>query len=715
MAFKKIKNVRKIIALMMSVVILFTVASGLHIANAASGTMTVSSTTYKYGAPVYVTATSSVAEAWVGVYHVNDTPKNVNSIYWYYVNKDGHSSGETVDVRDESKVKYNSTRSEYHGLPEGQYKIYLFESSGYDKVAVTKTITVVSSGSPAAPSYMTYTRTSSEKGIADGTVSVRLNNSEGIASDVVLYWADSNGVPLSGYSALQMQPVPSGATSITFDLVKNTLIPKGAAMLTAYALNSKGMSTGYAAADIDPEISNYNFGTLLAEFQVVSDIHVLAENATVDAAYNKYNNKHFVQMLQDITQVSPDSSGVIVVGDITEYGSADEYKNVAKLYDSVPNAPQMYWTIGNHDFNLRHGDATTYINRFLSNYNEYIEPDVDKVYYDKWIGGVHCIFMGSEANADTAQNGYEGDVNAYVSREQLDWLKTALADGYEKGKPIFVFMHQAIYNTVAGSLAGQGWDGIDKNDMVDGIEPELMALLASYPEALYFSGHSHWELNSISTMFEGTDTMCTAFNTGSVAYLWTSYNNTYSSGSQYVDVLGGTDDTGSQGYYVEVYSDKVLVLGRDFTSGSWLPSAMFCVDFSELTPADTSIESGVVSGGEVASVGAESTVSSVIDTYLSGLNADEVVIYNGDGTEADISGFVATGMTLYVDGTYYDIIVAGDTNCDGMVNIVDAEVLLQYIRTGEELSDVILDAAAAADGKAEINIMTVVAIVNSII
>ena len=32
---------------------------------------------------------------------------------------------------------------------------------------------------------------------------------------------------------------------------------------------------------------------------------------------------------------------------------------------------------------------------------------------------------------------------------------------------------------------------------------------------------------------------------------------------------------GSQGYYVEVYEDKILVLGRDFTNSKWIPSACF--------------------------------------------------------------------------------------------------------------------------------------------
>ncbi|MNF05902.1 hypothetical protein D3C80_2057360 [compost metagenome] len=50
------------------------------------------------------------------------------------------------------------------------------------------------------------------------------------------------------------------------------------------------------------------------------------------------------------------------------------------------------------------------------------------------------------------------------------------------------------------------------------------------------------------------------FNAASVAYLW---NNE----DVHID--------GSQGLYVEVFRDKVLVRGRDFTTGTWIESACF--------------------------------------------------------------------------------------------------------------------------------------------
>jgi hypothetical protein len=54
------------------------------------------------------------------------------------------------------------------------------------------------------------------------------------------------------------------------------------------------------------------------------------------------------------------------------------------------------------------------------------------------------------------------------------------------------------------------------------------------------------------------------FNTGSVADLWVPST--------------GESVVGSQGYYVQVYKEMVLVRGRDFVTGEWVASAQFVVN-----------------------------------------------------------------------------------------------------------------------------------------
>ena len=107
-----------------------------------------------------------------------------------------------------------------------------------------------------------------------------------------------------------------------------------------------------------------------------------------------------------------------------------------------------------------------------------------------------------------------------------------------------------------------------------GVKPVFATyqVLKKYPEVMMFSGHSHWNLDSNMTMLPGTSNFPTFFNTSSVSCLYTGYN-----------VTAGEREEGSEGYYIEVYEDKILVRGRDFTTNSWRSSAQFVVEYEDGT------------------------------------------------------------------------------------------------------------------------------------
>ena len=127
----------------------------------------------------------------------------------------------------------------------------------------------------------------------------------------------------------------------------------------------------------------------------------------------------------------------------------------------------------------------------------------------------------------------------------------------EPNKQVFVYLHQSLYNTVAGSFKGQGWNGIMQDERV-------REILKKYPQVYFFNGHSHWDMNSYGNAHLAMNDLPNVFNTASVAYLWTSYDNPT---GEYL--------RGSQGYYIYVYEDKVLVLGRDFEQEKFIPSACY--------------------------------------------------------------------------------------------------------------------------------------------
>ena len=554
---------KRIIISILAISIMMPVLPLLSI-SAAPILLSTDKTEYSTGEAIVVNA-AGAGKDWVGLYKKGEAPGDktdsgevIPSIYWYYVAADGNTPGTAVQIQ---KATYKNDRGDLSGIPEGEYTFFLCENDSYTVIASADIKVKISTDSmadsvPNAPVSITYDRKSVQTGYADGSVTVKLDTAGPEATDVVLYFADEKG-PLKGYSSLAKQK--SAELTVSFDMVKNTLIPLGATRLLAYSSNSGGLSDAYAECALPPNASNYDFGDPLYELQIVSDLHITENDGHI-------HNKHFEAMLSDVTANSPNSAGIFAVGDLTDKGLLGEFVRIKKIYGSVANAPEMFWVIGNHDVSY----SGTYESQ-LELFNKY--SGNTSAYFDMWKNDTHFIFLASEEKGLTAK----------LSEEQFVWLQQKLAENYEAGRPIFVFLHQSIYNTVAGSLQGQNWDGVGKEGLDDEADVRLKSILAKYPEAMLFSGHSHWELNSVSTMYERNDKMCTAFNTASVGYLWTSYNDLHSAGDYY-----NADKGGSHGYYVRVYADKVLVLGRDFEKGEWLPSAMFCVDYAGLKLPDGS-------------------------------------------------------------------------------------------------------------------------------
>lgn len=169
-------------------------------------------------------------------------------------------------------------------------------------------------------------------------------------------------------------------------------------------------------------------------------------------------------------------------------------------------------------------------------------------YHAHWLGGYHFIFLGSESP-------HPKDCD--LSDGQLVWLRDRLGEEASADQPIFVFLHQPLKNTVAGSMEAQGWHGVNQ-------DAALSEVLSAYPQAILFSGHTHWQLEAARTMYDGQGRMPSMFNASSVAYLWTD---------------GDEHLTGSEGLQVEVHADRVVVRGRDFVRRQWIDGAEYTVAY----------------------------------------------------------------------------------------------------------------------------------------
>jgi 3',5'-cyclic-AMP phosphodiesterase len=322
--------------------------------------------------------------------------------------------------------------------------------------------------------------------------------------------------------------------------------PAGAAADNAAAADAAGSAVSALAA-----APSGGAGPVF-RFAVISDIHV--------EAWNKESHTKLRKALTDLGTNAP-GQALVINGDLGN-GLPKDYETLGKLMQENPYPGQVVYTIGNHEFykawtdasgkwneaNFPNGEtADASINRFLQ-FTGY-----EKVYHDSWIGGYHFVFLGSESYRQT-DDSYAED--AWLSENQLNWLEGVMAEGAEEGKPIFVFLHQPLPYTVAGSYTDFNSRAVVQHD-------RLRELLSRYPQTVFFSGHSHWELGSPGTLIRDGFTMV---NTSSVL---TPYDTT--------DNPIAAEERKSEGIVVEVTGNTVQIKGRNFTAGDWIPEASYTV------------------------------------------------------------------------------------------------------------------------------------------
>lgn len=263
-------------------------------------------------------------------------------------------------------------------------------------------------------------------------------------------------------------------------------------------------------------------------FVVLGDIH---EN--IDS---------FQKAIDDMRTINPALDALVLNGDTVDQGLVKQYDSIKKTIEKNKSLlpPILIKNIGNHEFfnydieKNSPEDVQTFINRYLEFAGE------EKVYHDTWLKGYHFISLGSEdGNSETLDS-----VRAYISKEQQNWLREKLAEKYEKGKPIFVYLHQPI-NTNSNS----GWVGSDQGK-------EIRDILSQYPEVILFTSHTHRPLDDTSI---NTSQPFTTVHTGAVSY------------TIVPDGKGGrTREPYVNGLYVEVNGNQVVIRGRDMKEHSWV-------------------------------------------------------------------------------------------------------------------------------------------------
>lgn len=242
-------------------------------------------------------------------------------------------------------------------------------------------------------------------------------------------------------------------------------------------------------------------------FAVISDTHV---GNTWGAGYKV----KIPQALQNLTRHGK-LDAMAVVGDLTDNGRADQYKEFVQFFGSEQNllspVGNFLFMMGNHD-NFDTGGQTNYRNG-LKAFNGGRSYPLDQYVLIKGYPFISISQRSSANNDDNAGNGTASYPSTVVTTLKR-YLRQAVTDA--PGKPIFIFTHVAPRWTCYsswGEIEGIAW-----------AMKVLNPVLNEYPQAIVFCGHSHYPLGDPRSIHQGANpnstrnNYYTVVNTASTTY-----------------------------------------------------------------------------------------------------------------------------------------------------------------------------------------------------
>ncbi len=379
---------------------------------------------------------------------------------------------------------------------------------------------------------LTYEPDAGMNGVGGGKIFFSDPKESDGLTEYKLAWG-AGGAPLKEYTGLAVfQP---GEEEYLYELPEHIYIPREAEQIVVESyFNEIVLDT--AVFDLPAAERSEK----LYEFQAVSDFQL-------GGAASPTQHDRTEEAFRQIREISPDTSGIFVVGDMTDHGYAEEYEEMLSIIANIypETVPDIYYAIGNHESytGQTYEEMLTLFAAYTGNERAYYSVDKE---------GTKFIVLGSVKASDTV------GVRCELGSAQLNWLEEQLREA-GKDDAVFIFLHQPPKNTVSGSLTslGQTWYGLNDSE-----DAALRRVLKNYPNATLFTGHTHWHLESEQPALFGEGKDANFFNTASVGYLWQGEG----AGSAYA---------GSEGLFVEVYKDYVVVRGREFERGQWLSGAQY--------------------------------------------------------------------------------------------------------------------------------------------
>ena len=343
-------------------------------------------------------------------------------------------------------------------------------------------------------------------------------------------------------------------------LIAQNVAPQEATIIGVY--NASGTRMGGIAV---VESFHKDLGEKLYSFGAISDTHIGYATAETD--------------LENALSYFEKDASIAFIANCGDLATGGAEANLS-AYKSIVNgcSKPIYEIAGNHEASRGH--------LAMDGIKVYTGEDL---YYSFTQGDDVYIMVGM----------YDVHAGEQFSEEELLWLYQTLEEN--RNKRCFVFMH---LNPRDGS--GDAINLDLEGDMLSNNRGDTFYnLMDHYENVIWFHGHTHEK-----------------FETQELAAMNT-YDNIFGIHSLHIPSLSVpryaeegvlTDDkAASEGYVVDVYEEAVVLRGRDFVSGKFLPIASFCLD---TTPKTIAAETFADDAQNI--VNANSNVLKEADTWYEG-------------------------------------------------------------------------------------------------
>lgn len=278
---------------------------------------------------------------------------------------------------------------------------------------------------------------------------------------------------------------------------------------------------------------------------VLSDTHVRKPGWTLDP---------FIGALRWFDSQKVD--GVIIAGDIVDQGLTEQLRHVGTAWDSIfpdnkavdGRRVEKVFVTGNHDNHFwKHSSAA----KLYPDEKERFERSIAKDFNAAWTECFHEEFIRLYRKEI---KGYSFLGFQYGSKGLTEFIEKEKAT-LDPSKPFFYVQHQHLKDTCYGSWA---W-GRDRG--------ESTKALSKFPNAVAFSGHSHYSLTDERSVWQGS---FTSIGTASLSYIGVPdnvfYENARDEEKRVKEMPSFSLRGGKHGMLMDVFADRIVLQRRNFAT-----------------------------------------------------------------------------------------------------------------------------------------------------